>query len=145
MKQIYFYPLGPKTRDCQKPVNRAAKRYASAAASSSTGHIDGAATERMLLNLHQWRLRCRFGHFRGHADQWVRLSARGFLLVFYSKHSSKINQHETDGKWTDGLIKALLNALAMASRYINALVPVTCVCVSKPKLCIKEKWEKEKR
>ena len=36
-----------------------------------------------------------FGHIRcpyGHADQWVRRPARGFLLVFYSNHSAKMHR-----------------------------------------------------
>jgi len=40
----------------------------------------------------------RCGHFRwpyGHvADLWVRLSACGFLLVFYSNHTPKMHRYE---------------------------------------------------
>jgi len=46
---------------------------------SSKGHIDGAATLRMLLN--------------GHADQWVRSPASGFLLVSDSKDSPKVHHY----------------------------------------------------
>ena len=43
----------------------------------------------------------RFWHFRwpyGHAGQWVRLPAWGFLLVFYSNHGPKMHRFEL-GAW----------------------------------------------
>ena len=57
-----------------------------------------------------FRCQGRFGHFwwpNGYADQWVRLPAWGFLLVFYSRpdHSPKMHRfelgHGTDGRRTD--------------------------------------------
>jgi len=60
--------------DPRKATNnmyRVAKRYVPAGG-SLIGHIDGAATWRMLLKQRQRRLRCRFCHFRwpyGNADK----------------------------------------------------------------------------
>jgi len=64
------------------------------------GHINGAATWRILPKRCRRRLRCRCnGLFRwpyGLADQWVRLPASGFLLVFCNNAPFVSYGYETD-------------------------------------------------
>jgi len=64
-----------------------------------------------------------FGHFRwsyGHAEQWVRLPAWGFRLVFYSNHGQKMHRfdvyttawdRQTD-RQTDGSQQCLMSRAA---------------------------------
>ena len=62
---------------------------------------------------------------RGHADLWVRLPTRGFLLVFCSNHNSKMHGYElkvwdkqTDGQMDEHLLRRYNKSLLFTT-YAN--------------------------